>query len=136
MSADFMGKLFPAMWGKALAPGRKLQLISTKDIGWFAAQAFLKPDEYKGQRISLAGDDLTLEEAERAFREVVGKPLPAAWGLLGSLVMYMIGDMGIMFRWINDVGFGADIASLKKTHPKLETFRDWLARPENGFVGK
>lgn len=131
-----MGKMFPTMWSQSLAPSRKLQLISTKDIGWFAAQAFLNPDEYKGQKISLAGDELTLEEAKRVFKQVVGKPMPTTWGLLGSVVMYMVGDLGIMFRWMNDVGFGADIGSLKKTHPKLEAFGDWLARPENGFVGK
>lgn len=134
--ADFIGKLFPTMWGRSLAPNRKMQLISTKDIGWFAAQAFSKPDEYKGQKISLAGDNLTLEEADRTFREVVGKPIPTTWGILGSVAMYLIADLGIMFRWINDVGYDADIGSLKKIHPKLETFRDWLARPENGFVGK
>lgn len=96
----------------------------------------MKPDEYKGQKISLAGDELTLKEADRTFREVVGKPMPTTWGFLGSVALYMVGDMGYMFRWFNNVGYAADIRSLKKTHPKLETFGDWLARPENGFVRK
>ncbi|KAI4123253.1 MAG: hypothetical protein LQ347_006231 [Umbilicaria vellea] len=136
ITPDFMGKVFPAMWIQTLAPSRKLHLISTKDIGWFAAQAFLNPDEYKGQKISLAGDELTLEEAKVVFKQVIGRPMPTTWGFLGSVAMYMIGDLGAIFRWINKVGFDVDFGSLKKTHPQLETFRDWVARPENGFAGK
>jgi len=134
LTPDFQGKAFPAMWQNALGQSEKLQLISVKDIGWFAAQAFAKPVDYKGQKISLAGDDLTLDEAKEVFQETVGKPLPIAWSIVGSAITYFIADMGQMFKWFHDVGYGADIGALKKTYPQLESFRDYLARPENGFV--
>lgn len=136
LTPDFMGKMFGAMWKSSLGRDKKLQLISISDIGWFAVQAFIHPDDpqYKNTGISLAGDDLTFAEANEVFQKVVGSPLPATYEILGKGLMMMMADLGIMFKWIRDVGYKADIAALKKQDPELRSFADWLKKPESGFM--
>jgi len=136
LTPDFMGKMFATMWKSALAPDRKLQLISTTDIGYFTAEAFSHPEDsqYKNTSISLAGDDLTFDEASAVFQKVVGTPMPSTFGILGQGLMWMMADLGIMFRWINANGYAADIAALKKQDPNLLSFADWLKKKESGFV--
>ncbi|KAF3125871.1 hypothetical protein TWF594_001275 [Orbilia oligospora] len=114
------------LWDLALRKEKKLQLIATTDIGFFAAEAFLKPDEYKGQKISLAGDELTYDEFKSIFEQKTGEKLPTTFKLIGSALNYMVKDFGYMFKWFNDVGYGADIASLRKINPEIKDFATWL----------
>ncbi|MBU6483107.1 MAG: NmrA/HSCARG family protein [Nitrospirae bacterium] len=46
-----------------MKPARKLAMVALKDIGAFGAAAFLRPNDFLGQAIDLAGDDLTMSEA-------------------------------------------------------------------------
>ncbi|BCS03103.1 uncharacterized protein AKAW2_61367S [Aspergillus luchuensis] len=55
LTPDFFGKVSTTCFKMALA-GKPLQLVATSDIGYFAAEAFLNPEKYKGRAISLAGD--------------------------------------------------------------------------------
>ncbi|KAF3163724.1 hypothetical protein TWF788_001347 [Orbilia oligospora] len=122
----FVGKVFATSWDLALRKEKKLQLIATTDIGFFATEAFLKPDEYKGQKISLAGDELTYDEFKSIFEQKTGEKLPTTFKLIGSALNYMVKDFGYMFKWFNDVGYGADIASLRKINPEIKDFATWL----------
>jgi len=107
---------------------KPLQLVATSDIGWFAAQAFINPSEYAGQSISLAGDDLTYADVSKAFKNKVGTDLPTTFSFLGSAMMWGIADLGTMFRWFHTDGYGSDIQALKKTHPGLLSFEEWLEK--------
>ena len=133
---DFMGKVFATMLKSSLSPGHKIQLISTADIGYFSAQAFIHPDDpgYRNVAIDLASDELDFDQVSTTFERVVGRNLPTTFALLGQGVMWMMADLGIMFRWIDTVGFDTDIGKVKKMHPKAMTFADWLAKKENGWV--
>lgn len=123
----FIGKMFPAMWGQSLGEDRKaLQLISVHDIGVFAANAFQRPQQFEGRAISLAGDELTLAQAKKKFRDAMGYDMPVTFGFLGSAAMFMVKELGNMFKWFNDVGYGADIQALRKEEPKLQDFGTWL----------
>ena len=48
----------------------KIQLISTKDIGKIAAEAFLTSSspEYKNAAVSIAGDEITPAEMAQTFK--------------------------------------------------------------------
>jgi hypothetical protein len=122
----FAGKVFPTTWKVAISPTRKLQLISTKDIGYFGAQALLRPREFAGRAISLAGDDLTFEEGNKIFREETGIDMPVTYGFLVSFVLWMVKDVGNMFNFFDKVGYAAEVEELRKEYPGLLSFRDWL----------
>ncbi|KAL4782032.1 hypothetical protein BJX76DRAFT_306331 [Aspergillus varians] len=121
----FGGKAWVTTWKVALE-GRPLQVISIADIGFFGAQAFLKPEEYKGRGISLAGDELSFDELDRVFKSVTGKDVPTTYEFVSRLFMRVVPDAGLMFKWFHDEGFKADIQALRKAHPGLKDFRAWL----------
>lgn len=87
LTPDFMGKGFASMWGGVGA--KPLQLVSVHDIGVFAARAFTDPAAYKGRAISLAGDELTLEQGKKVFKQVEGYDMPETWGFVGAGIKMM-----------------------------------------------
>lgn len=128
----FGGRMFAAMWESM---GTKpLQLISTKDIGVFAAQALAAPEtgEYKNTAISLAGDELTQAQANEVFWKVFGRPMPRSYGFMAALLQRAIPELGIMFRWFVSTGYGADITHDRLLYSGLHDFEAWL-REESGF---
>ncbi|KAE8167822.1 nmrA-like family protein [Aspergillus tamarii] len=132
LTPDFFGKVFATCFKMALK-GKKLQMVATSDIGHFGADAFLNPDQYKGRGVSLAGDELSFEEMERVFVQKRGESLPMAFRPVCSLFMAMMKDMGYMFRWFHEEGYGADVRALKEVHPDMKDFGTWLEM-ESGFA--
>ncbi|KAJ5691941.1 hypothetical protein N7462_001364 [Penicillium macrosclerotiorum] len=127
LTPDFMGKVFSTSFKMALKE-KPLQLVATSDIGFFGADAFLNPDRYKGQGISLAGDELTFEQMKQVFVRKTGKDLPMTFTLFCSLFMAAIKDMGYMFKWFHDEGYGADIQKLREVNPSMKDFENWLEK--------
>ncbi|KAK4992775.1 hypothetical protein LTR66_003322 [Elasticomyces elasticus] len=128
MSPNFFGKMFNTAWKVGLPENCKLQFVSCHDIGYFAAQAFIKPEKYSKKAISLAGDDLTFEETNKIFQEKAGHPLPTTFGFMGSGLLWGVKEMGIMFKFFKHPGYGADIKKLREEHPGLLNFGDWLEK--------
>ncbi|KAI0378931.1 NAD(P)-binding protein [Hypomontagnella monticulosa] len=126
LTPDFFGKIFTTSYKIVLEKNRKLQLITTGDIGFFAAQALMNPEEYKGKKISLAGDELTFDEFQAIYKEKTGEDLFFTYHFVARIVLWMVKEMGYMFRWFQNVGYGADIAALRKINPDLKDFRKWL----------
>ncbi|KAH8893650.1 NmrA-like family protein [Thozetella sp. PMI_491] len=122
---NFFGRVFATSWKMALK-GKPLQLVAVSDIGFFAAHALLNPDEFKGRALSLAGDELTIEQMGRIFKDTTGSDLKWTYSFICSLLMWAMKDFGLMFKWFHDVGYAANISELKKIHPGLKDFETWL----------
>jgi uncharacterized protein YbjT (DUF2867 family) len=118
--------MFTAMWAASLKPETKLQLVSVRDIGVFAAKALTEPEKWAGRAVSLAGDELTLAEAKAKFKKVTGKDLPQGWGIMAKGLLWFVGDIGKMFKWFEREGYGANIAALREEEPSLQDFETWL----------
>ena len=56
-------------------PGRKLQQIAVDDVARFVALVIEKPAEFIGQRIAIAGDELTGIEMAATLARILGRPL-------------------------------------------------------------
>ncbi|MGU3661545.1 NmrA family NAD(P)-binding protein [Methylobacterium fujisawaense] len=109
-----------------LRPDQAMQLVSVRDVGWFAAEAFERPDAYVGREIELGGDAVTYGEAAATLRRG-GKGPTVALTLPGILLRRMPGGFRSMFAWIARAGFRADVPGLRRAHPGLLTLRDWAA---------
>lgn len=127
IAPGFVGKAFATCWDISLKD-KPLQLVATSDIGHFAAQAFLKPEEFKGKSISLAGDEITFAQAATVFKDKTGKDLPTTYRFLCSMALWLWKDIGSMFRWFHDEGLGANVQELRKIYPELKDFRAWLEK--------
>ncbi len=121
----FEAKLMTTAWRLVIKEG-PLQLIAIRDIGWFAAQAFLRPGEYAGRSISLAGDEPTLAQANATFKSKVGSDMPQTFRLLARFILWLSTGFGGMFRWFGGGGFGADVKETKAVHPGLLSWSEWL----------
>jgi uncharacterized protein YbjT (DUF2867 family) len=140
--------LMTALWS-TMPPDAKLQHISVRDIGLFAAKALLSPltssssssspnqssrvppsddfeRRFRNRAIGLAGDELTYREARAKFREVTGSELPQAWWIVGKGARWGIKEVGGMFDWLEREGYGVDIEALRREEPQLQNFETWL----------
>ncbi|CAI7664134.1 unnamed protein product [Penicillium glandicola] len=122
---DFFGKVFTTAWQMSLKD-KPLQLIATSDIGFFAAAAFMNPKASKNHACSLAGDELTSDRMSEIFKTLTGENVPTTVRIPAWLMLAGIKELGAMFKWFHDEGYGADIPALKRLNPGLKTFGDWL----------
>jgi uncharacterized protein YbjT (DUF2867 family) len=119
--------MFPVLAG-ALKPGTRFHMIAVRDIGWFVAEAFAKPDEYLGRIIEIAGDSLTVAEMKRHYMDATGKK-PANFKLPAWLLRVLNGEMARQLHWNNEVGWHFDIHKLRQLHPELIGFHKfWEAQ--------
>jgi len=126
LSPDFIGKAFTAMW-ELNGMDRKLQLVSTIDVGILAADAFKNREKYASKALDLATDSLSPNEAKATFRRVVGQEIPTTYHFVGRLIKWMLHEqLGIMFQWFVDVGFAADPNHYKREFPEMQGFEKWL----------
>ncbi|MFT9297474.1 MAG: NmrA family NAD(P)-binding protein, partial [Gluconobacter sp.] len=107
-----------------LAPKQYMQLVSIQDVGWFAAEAFERPEQFSGRSIELAGDTVTLQSASSVLRRSGLRPT-LSFKMPALLCARLPEDFRLMFEWIAREGFDADIAGLRREHPGLLTLRDW-----------
>ncbi|GAA6024289.1 hypothetical protein JCM11491_006496 [Sporobolomyces phaffii] len=114
----------------AALKGRPLQMVSCDDIGHFAAQALLNPEQYAGRTIDLAGDELTMEQARQAYARVSGKSNWGVWKayIPGVALLALPYDLRMMFYWFHNQGYSVNIPTVKSEHPALLTFEDWLRK--------
>ncbi|TFB07376.1 hypothetical protein CCMA1212_000420 [Trichoderma ghanense] len=126
LDGGFFGKLFATLVKAKLSPQKPLQLVATEDIGQAAAEAFLRPEEYSGKAISLAGDEVTFRQLSDIFREKTGSPVPVTWDFMAGAVLALSKEMRTMFSFFEREGYGADIAALRRQYPQLKDLRTWL----------
>jgi uncharacterized protein YbjT (DUF2867 family) len=109
----------------ALGRSKRLQLVSTSDVGWFAARALEEPNQYVGRTIALAGDELNVDEILDAYLKVEGRaprPFPTPRFALRLLPR----DLSSMLCWFAEHGFEANIPELRRKHPGLMSFASCL----------
>ncbi|MBI5240508.1 MAG: NmrA/HSCARG family protein [Elusimicrobia bacterium] len=120
------GSLAAPLW-----PQTRLHMISLRDIGEFAAAAFLHPELFLGREITLAGDVLTFPQVAEMLSKALGhavyfKRIPddQAEKAVGP-------DMALMYRWFNQVGYDVDIHALEQTYGmRMTKFSEVLANEE------
>ncbi|MCJ1341441.1 hypothetical protein MMC09_006737 [Bachmanniomyces sp. S44760] len=131
---NFLGKAFSSFWQSM--GNQPLQLVATRDIGKFGALAFMNPEKYRNQSLSLAGDNLTHKEAEKIFQDEIGYTMPRTFGFISSALQWANpADIGVMFKWFNQVGYGASIQDCKRQNPEMMDFKTWL-HEQSGFEKK
>ncbi|KAM0429022.1 hypothetical protein ACHAPT_006826 [Fusarium lateritium] len=122
----FFGQLMASLWAAGMPADRKMQMVSTHDIGIFATKALLDPDAWAAKAVALAGDELNFSELQDVFRKTVGESLPQTYRAISYPVLWMVSDASKSFEWFRTAGWDADVASLREQEPYLQTFEQWL----------
>ena len=113
--------------GNGTRPDKATQIIAVEDIGVFVALAFANIKDYQGKTIELAGDELTEPQVAEMFTKVISRPvmLTAPTGGWGNASEE---EMQAAYNFFNGEGYDADIAALRKLHPGLLRFEDYLLK--------
>ena len=103
-----------------------VSLVSTADIGAFAAIAFDRPAAFIGRTVELAGDYLTPPEIAEIIGRHAGVPARSHQVPVAQVKAFDE-HVGQMFAHFNDDPDGPlDIASLRAEHPGLMDLATWL----------
>jgi uncharacterized protein YbjT (DUF2867 family) len=113
-----------------LRPEKERQMIAVEDIAVFVALAFADPKEYLGKTIELAGGALTESQIADTFATVIGRPVKLTLPS-GGPSRRSEEEMIAMFNFFNGEAYDADIPALRKLHPGLLTFEQYLRK--NGW---
>ena len=110
----------------ALPASRKLQSIDVRSIGRFTAHVIAGREAFFGKRIDIASDEHTGDEAAAIFSAVLGRKIDYV-ALPPAALRAQSEDMAIMFEWFDKVGYGADIAALRRDYPEIgwPSLADW-----------
>eukprot|EP00879_Flechtneria_rotunda_P004093 GHRR01004338.1.p1 GENE.GHRR01004338.1~~GHRR01004338.1.p1 ORF type:complete len:229 (+),score=120.06 GHRR01004338.1:1062-1748(+) len=120
-------------------PGdRPLQLVAARDLGLAAAIAFTSgpASGWVGQRIPMAGDELTPKQMCAAFSAAQGgMPVkhssPPAW-----LFWFLSRDLWRITTFLREKGYDADVADCRAKFQGMLTFADFLAASHWGDVNR
>ncbi|KAK9419408.1 hypothetical protein SUNI508_07383 [Seiridium unicorne] len=122
----FPGQLCLTGWRENMK-GKTMQVTVIRDIGRWAVEAFVRPDEIgiRNQALSIASDELSFNEVDKIFMRHTGKGVPVTYGLLARLVIWMVNDLHTMFKFIGERPYGADLPWIAN-HLKPTTFEQWV----------
>ena len=116
------------MASHGIRPEKTLQGIAVEDIGVFVSLVFADPGKFKGQTIELAGDELTEPKMAEVFSKVIGRPVTV--GAPGPS-WAPEEETKAIHNFFNGEAYTADIAAIRKIHPKLLNFEQYLRK--NGW---
>jgi uncharacterized protein YbjT (DUF2867 family) len=109
-----------------LDPDKPFQQVAVEDVGAFAAIAFENPDRWIGREVDLAADEQSMTEIADTFSRVIGREV-SYYQVPWDQFEEQMGEEGTLnLRWINDVGYEADIAALRQEYPELTIFERYL----------
>lgn len=108
-------------------------MVALDDIAFFTAHVFAHPEKWSGQTLAIEGESLTFAEIAAIFEKVTGIPAEyrpmtleeyAAQGLPNAH------DVINMLRFFIEYRLPRNLQSLKRIHPELINFEQWLRKTE------
>jgi uncharacterized protein YbjT (DUF2867 family) len=111
----------------ALPSSRPLQQIALSDMAAFTGVVLKNREEFVGRRLDIASDELAGEGVAEVLTRVTGRKIHYVELPLEQVRQAMGEDGARMFEWFDQVGYSADIESLRREHPEVgwHTFEDW-----------
>lgn len=125
-SGEFRDAIRAGTLAMPMPPDRPLQMVAVRDIGAFVAMAFRRPQQFIGQTVELAGDELTMPQAAQIFSQATGRKVKFQSVPLEEVERKSV-ESAVMFRWFVEHGYQADIPALREVYPPLMTFNEWVA---------
>jgi uncharacterized protein YbjT (DUF2867 family) len=109
-----------------LSPDTKLQQLSEEDYGEMVAEVFERPADFANRAIEVASVEMTMPEIAAAFSHVLGKKVEYQQIPFEAFEQQAGEEVTTMFRWFENVGYGADFAQLKRDFPAPTDFESYL----------
>ncbi|MGW0201591.1 NmrA/HSCARG family protein [Nonomuraea sp. NPDC003201] len=110
-----------------LTPGKPLDQVSVLDIAGLAVHAIENPDELVGERIDIASDRVSGQEAARILSEVLGREIPYQQLPLDMVRQWAGEEVATMFESFENNTDFLDIETLHATYPAVRwhSYAEW-----------
>ena len=109
-----------------LSPDTKLQQLSEEDYGKMVAEVFDRPTDFANREIQVASVEMSMTEIAAAFSRSLGKSVTYQQISFAAFEQQAGKDITIMYRWLENVGYDADFAQLKRDFPAPTDFESYL----------
>ncbi|WP_373538880.1 NmrA/HSCARG family protein [Chamaesiphon sp.] len=109
-----------------LSPDTKLQQLSEEDYGEMVSEVFARFTDFANRAIEVASGEMTMPEVAAAFTRVLGKNVAYQQIPFAAFEQQAGEEMTTMYRWFENVGYGADLAQLKRDFPAPTDFESYL----------
>ena len=118
--------------GKLASPVNKniiQQFISSADIGKISARVFMDPENYLGTIITIAAEEMDMQQVSNNFSEAMGKEIKYQKLPMFITRLVMGKDLHKMFKWVNENNavFVKDMEAFKKEYPGTLSLKEWIA---------
>jgi hypothetical protein len=90
------------------------------------AEVFEHPTDFANRALEVASGEMTMPEVAAAFTHVLGKNVAYQQMPFEAFEQQAGAEITTMFRWFENVGFGADLAQLKSNFPAPTDFESYL----------
>jgi len=109
-----------------LPKNKPLQQISVQNIGEFAVALIERRESVFGERVDIAGEELTGLGTAAALSKAIGQEVVYE-GIDPAYTREQNEDLYLMFKWFDEVGYSADISALRREYPEVnwETVEQW-----------
>lgn len=115
--------------GKISSPfslATRMQQISVRDIGRFAALAFEQPDNWLGRAFDIAAEEYTMKQVVNLFSRITRSPVEFVQIPWDAYEKSAGMEMTVMDRWIDEVGYHANINMVRAELPEMLTLEEYL----------
>jgi uncharacterized protein YbjT (DUF2867 family) len=138
---NFTGPLFrqglqDGMLALGIPPSRGLQMVAVEDLARFVARVFSSPEDFLDERIDIASDEVTGQQATDLLSYVSHRRLHYQQLPL-EFVRERSEDLARMYEWFDRVGYHADILTLRHEFADTgwHTFEEWARGQDWSFLG-
>ena len=112
-----------------LNPQVKLDWVSPKDIGRFAAEAFLQPEKFNRREFAIVGDKLSLSEVANVLSAVTGKQFDAIKGTPKDAIVPGFLELWVQsYEWQEVEGYKVDPQETVEFGIETESLKTYLER--------
>ncbi len=111
---------------------RALQQTSIADLIAFAALVIERPSEFIGERVALASDELSGDEAAAALARALGRDFDAEQIAAAELSP----PLRALFAWLERTGRAVDIEAMRRRYPEVgwHRYEDWARSQASRFA--
>ncbi|OUL33495.1 NmrA family protein [Nostoc sp. T09] len=109
-----------------LSPETKLQQLSEEDYGEMVAEVFERPADFMNREQEVASVEMSMTEIAAAFSRVLGKTVNYQQIPFEAFEQQVGEEVTTMYRWFENVGYGANLAQLQRDFPFLTNFESYL----------
>ncbi|GAA4715932.1 NmrA/HSCARG family protein [Phytohabitans rumicis] len=120
-------RLTDGVLANPLSAGKPLDQVTVRDIAGLAVHAIEHPDRFVGERIDIASDQVTGEEAARILSDVLGREIPYQQLPLDQVRQWAGDEIADMFQRFEENTDFLDTDGLHARYPDVDwhSYADW-----------